>query len=216
MVVGTSLALALGMLLAVLVSGAFASVPAAPTSSHLAVASGSTQQWAFGGNASAAFSCTGTACGDGNNISSLSLDYYIGWVVIYTATNISSTQTEFEAQAAINASLSLSITGTAISASANLAGKETAAGFSNITSTGTVAITAGPDAGMNVAALALMNAESNAAFNFSGAFSGTVTNATGSTSLSESFDLGGNESSSVNFGTPLGIVPINPQPGQWW
>jgi len=216
MVMGMSLVLVVGMLLAVLLSGAFAAAPAAHPGAPLVVASGSTQQWAFGGNASAAYSCSSTACGDGTNITSLSLHYYIGWVVIYTATNISSTQTEFEAQAAINASLSLSITGSALSATANLAGRETASGFTNVTNTGTVNLTAGPGSPGNVAALALMNAESKAAFNFSLSFSATITNATGTNTESENFDLGGNETSTVNFPSPLGVVPIDPQQGQWW
>ncbi|MGI0129409.1 MAG: hypothetical protein ACREDE_06805 [Thermoplasmata archaeon] len=212
-------------LMAMVISGALLVAPAPHTVAPLTLASGSTQQWAFGGNASAAISCTGAACGAGSNITSLSLHYYVGWVVIYSATNISSTQTEFEAQAAVNASLSLSIsacvnegTGTCsqISASANLAGKETAGGFTNITNAGTVLVTAGPVTPGAVPALAIMNAQSSAAFNFSGSYTETLpVNGTPETA-NANFDFGGNELSSVVFSTPLGIVPITPQPGEWW
>ena len=224
MVVGTSLVLAVGMLLAVLLSGAFAAVPAASAGSPLTLAGGSSQQWAFGGNASADYSCSNTGCGAGSGITSLSIQYYVGWVVIYTATNISATQTEFEVQAAINASVVVSIAGclntttpcSTISASAHLSGRETSAGFSNVTNAGSVNITAGAGSGMNVAALALMNAESQAAFNFSGAFTESITNASGTFNGNVNFDLGGNETSTVNFPTPIGVVPLNPQAGQSW
>jgi hypothetical protein len=225
---GVSLGIVMGLLLAFALSGVFATAaaPASASNAPLRVATGSTTQWAFGGNASADYSCTNSGCGSGSAISSISLRYYVGWVVIYTATSVSSTQTEYEVQAAINASLTLSLSGcvnesgsgpcSAISASANLAGKETASGFSNITNTGTVNIINGTGAGGTVAALALMNAQSSEAFNFSGAYSESFTNSSGTQTANVNFDLGGNETSTVNFPTPLGIVPIAPVPGQWW
>ncbi len=226
MVMGTSLILAVGMLLAVLLSGAFAAPPAAHSEAPLTLAGGSTQQWAFGGTASASYNCPTSICNSTSEIHSLTLRYYVGWVVIYTATTISSTQTEYEVQSAINASVSLSLAGcvnesvsgpcSPISASANLAGKETAVGFSNVTSTGTVNIVEGPDAGTSVAALALMNAQSNEALNFSGSYSESLP-VNGTTETANiGFDLGGNETTTVNFPTPLGIVPISPQSGQVW
>lgn len=225
LVIGLSAAVAITMLAAIVLSGALLAAPASSPSSSLKLDSGATQQWAFGGNASAAVSCTGSACGAGSEITSLSIRYYVGWVVIYTATNISSSQTEYEVQAAVNASLVASVNGcvnetsgpcSTISANANLAGRETAAGFSNITNTGTVNLNGGPGTIGNVAALALMNAESRAAFNFSGSYSLSETNSTGTYADNVNFDLGGNELSTVNFPTPLGIVPIDPQPGDTW
>ncbi|HTS33365.1 MAG TPA: hypothetical protein VMI55_05445 [Thermoplasmata archaeon] len=221
--IGTSLALAVGVLLALGLSGAFLATPAHAEGSPIAVADGATQQWAFGGIASASYSCTGTACGDGTNISSISLHYYVEWVVIYTVTNISATQTEVEAQAAINASVSLSLAGcvslttgspcSAVSANANIAGRETASGFTNVTNTGTVNLTAGTGSPASVAALAVMNAESSASFNFSGAYTESLS---GFGTAAINFDLGGSETSSVAFATPLGIVPLSPVPGQSW
>ncbi len=222
-VAGASLALAMGVLLAMGLSGVFLAAPAHPDGAAVTVAGGAPQQWAFGGAAAGSYSCTTTGCDDGTNITSISLHYYAEWVVIYTVTNVSATQTEVEAQAAINASVALSLTGcvsvttgapcSSISASANLAGRETAGGFTNVTDAGTVNLTAGPDAPSSVAAFAVMNAQSNASFNFSGSYSESLA---GYGTASIAFDLGGSEVSSVLFTTPLGVVPIDPTPGQWW
>ena len=150
-VIAVSLALAVGALVAFGASSAFLAAPApAAHGANPIAASGNTQQWAFGGSAGAAYSCSNSACGDNSTISSLSLHYFVEWVVIYTATNISATQTEFEAQAAINATLSLSLQGceagtgsscTQIQASASLSGLETATGFTNVTNAGSVDLT---------------------------------------------------------------------------
>ncbi len=221
-----SLALAAGALVALGVSGSalVASGPAAP---HVATvpASGGTEQWAFGGSAGADFSCSGSACGSGSSISSLSLRYYAEWVVIYTATNVSASQTEYEAQSALNATVSLSVagclneTGTGCStftASGNLAGSEVATGFTNVTNAGSVDLSSGPGAPGSVAALAILNAESTASFNFTGTFSESVSvNGTPETA-NFNFDLGGSASSGITFSTPLGVVPTDAQPGQQW
>ncbi len=221
--IGTSLALAVGVLLAIGLSGAFPAAPAPPSAAPVLLATGTSQQWAFGGIASASYSCTSTGCGDGTNVSSLSLHYYVEWVVIYTVTNVSSTQTEVESQAAINASLGLSLAGcesvttgapcSSISATANLAGRETALGFTNITNAGSVFLSAGSGAPATVAALALQNAQSSASFNFSGAYN---VNVAGYGNAAITFDLGGSEVSSVTFNTPLGVVPVDPSVGQSW
>jgi hypothetical protein len=221
---GVTLTVAAGVVLAMALAAAFAAAPASAGDSHFTVASGSDDQWAFGGNASATYSCSGAACGAGSNITSLSIHYYVEWVVIYSATPISASQTEYEATAAINASVGVSVAGCVsmgatcapISASANVAGRETASGFTNITNTGTVNLTAGPDAPATVAALAALNAQSSAAFNFSGSYTEDLTVNGTSETASINFDFGGNEATSVTFGSPLGIVPINPLPGQWW
>jgi len=195
--------------------------PVSPSNSHVTAASGSTEQWAFGGTASGYYSCGPTNCFGNvttNGTLSLSYQYYIEWVVIFTQTNVSSSQTMIETQAALNASAKLSLSGCfsngtgkcqSESASLNLAGKETANGFTNIT-TGSVNETI-PNIG-NTPALAIMNAASNEAFNFSGSYS--FSNAT--FSAGATFDFGANEQSSVTFSSPLGIVPLNPQPGDTW
>jgi hypothetical protein len=214
-----------GLAFAFAVSGALLATPAA-SAAEPKLASGSSEQWAFGGSAGASFSCSNTACGDGSTITHLSLFYYVAWVVIYTATNISTSQTEFEVQAAINATVSLSLAGCVnesgsgpcsdISAQANIAGREVATGFTNVTNQGSVYLDSGPASPGEVAAYAVMNADSNAAFNFSGSYTETLpvngTTETGNFNL----DLGGSEVTSVSFATPLGIVPIDPQVGQAW
>jgi hypothetical protein len=232
---GTVLAVSVGLVFAIAVgvvlSGAYLASGGAATSqsSRLTAASGSPEQWAFGGVASSAFSCTDATCYNGTtgvNIS-LSYHYYIAWVVIYTETNISSTQTMIEGQSAINASASVSATECVVncttaspqtlSISLSVSGRETSIGFTNITN-GTVDLSAGPGAPATVAAQAIENANSNESFNFSGSYSLTEPSGYdgGTGGGSASFDIGGNEASSVTFATPLGIVPLNPQPGDWW
>jgi flagellar basal body-associated protein FliL len=195
--------------------------PVPHASSHLTAAGGSTEQWAFGGSASGYYSCGPKNCFGNATVNgslTLSYQYYIEWVVIFTQTNVSASQTMIETQAALNASAKLSLSscisnGTApcqtLSASLNLAGKESATGFTNLTS-GTVNETV-PAVG-STPALAIKNAASNEAFNFSGSYSFS----NGTVSASASFDFGANEQSSVTFPTPLGIVPLNPLPGDMW
>jgi len=202
--------------------------PAAGVSSHLRPAGGSTEQWAFGGNASASYSCSNASCPGGNLTNesySLNFQYYIEWVVIFTQTNVSATQTMIESQAALNATAKYSLsaciqngTGPCHSESVSLTlnGQETASGFTNVTSTGTVNMTT-PASG-STTALAVMNAASQEAFNFSGSYSIAGPFGPNGTAVSGSanFDFGAHEQSSVTFATPLGLVPLNPQPGDVW
>jgi hypothetical protein len=220
-----SVAVGIGLVLAFGVAGALLATPSAAAAPTLS-SSGSSQQWAFGGSAGASISCSGSACGSGSTLTHLSLFYYVAWVVIYTADNISSTQTEFEVQAAVNATVSLSIAGcinesasgpcSQISAQASISGREVATGFTNVTSTGTVDLDAGSGSPGSVAAYAVTNANSNAAFNFSGSVSETLPVNGTSETANLNVDLGGTEATSVTFSSPLGIVPIDPQPGQSW
>jgi hypothetical protein len=196
--------------------------------SHLRLAGGSSNQWAFGGIASASYSCADASCFGGNLTNgsiSLSFQYYIEWVVIFTQTNISSTQTMIESQAALNASAKYSLSaciqnGTgpchSESASISLNGKETALGFTNISNVGSVNMTS-PATGPTPA-LAILNAASQESFNFSGSYSLTGPFGPGGSTVSgnANFDFGANEQSSVTFASPLGIVPLNPQPGDAW
>jgi hypothetical protein len=211
----------MGLLVAVgiaLVASAALALPAvhgAPAAA-LQPAGGTTTQIAFGGSASAYWSCSQAGCFNGTapvGTFSLSILYYIGWVVIYTQTNVSSSQTMFEVQTALNATITETIQENSTSASLTLAGSETAAGFTNVTDTGSVDVqSGGPVAPGPVAAAAVMNAASTEAFNFSGAY--VFTN--GSQSGTLNFDIGANEASSVDFSTPLGLVPLDPQPGESW
>ncbi|HEV2449940.1 MAG TPA: hypothetical protein VGU43_06005 [Thermoplasmata archaeon] len=190
-------------------------------------ASGGSTQWAFGGVAS--YSCTTATClGGATSNLSLSLSYYIEWVVIYTQTNVSSTQTMIEGQTALNASLNLHLsecvpqgTGPCKTLTVDLtaSGKETAVGFTNVTSSGSVDLTSAPSGPLGpTAALAVMNAASHEAFNFSATETESGLNATpgGPTTLTANIDVGAQESSSVNFASPLGLLPLNPVPGDAW
>jgi hypothetical protein len=233
-IVGTSIAIAVAMVFAVVLAGAVLAFPAStpPSSSHLTLDSGAPVQWAFGGSDTYRYSCSNSVCFNGSTppatISSLSLSisYNIQWVVIYTETNVTSTQTLIEGQAAASASVSASVSEcivetlsapcTSFSLSGNVAGKVMALGFTNVTSAGSVYLTAGVGAPAEVSALAIMNAASNESFNFSGSFNGNIPDSGSSQSASASFDIGATEASSVNFATPLGIVPIDPVPGDSW
>ena len=188
----------------------------APARAAPSTSSGS-EQWAFGGHASVSFSCKDSACSnDSTFVGSYSLSYSVGWVVIYTRTNVSPTQTMIEGQAALNANAHLAfsetLSGATESLSASLSGMETAAGFTNLTA-GSVSLTsAGNLTTWTSPALAIMNAASVKAFNFSGSFSAQSPNGSGTAN----FDLGGHEASSVAFTPSLGIVPADPQPGDMW
>ncbi len=102
----------------------------------------------------------------------------------------------------------------ATSIAISLGGKETSSGFTNITN-GTVDLIAGTGSPAEVAALAIMNAASHAAFNLSGSYSVQSENASIG-NASASFDFGASESSVITFADPLGIVPITPAPGDNW
>jgi hypothetical protein len=229
-VFAASIALALVMLLGGAVSASHLSSPAAPAGGAVVVtpALGTPEKWAFGGSASASFSCTQDKC-LGENLTnmtfSFSLHYFIEWVVIYTETNISSTSSQIEGQTALNVSATYAFsecTNATVgpctnntSYSITLGGKETSTGFTNITN-GTVNLTAGPGSPLVLdPALAIVNASSSAGFNFSGSYSINSANVSIG-SKSASFDLGASEASSVTFGNPLGIVPLDPQPGNAW
>lgn len=230
----TKLVLVVAVAFVAVLAAAFFAAPvrSAPTPSGLTVASGGSEQWAFGGSLGASYSCANAACFGGNasginGTISLSYRFYVEWVVIYTQTNVSATQTMVEGQVAINASASVSLDEcqnvsmgvpcTAYDISANLAGSESAVGFTNIT-TGTVNVTANPSGPLgSTPALAISNASSNEAFNFSGSLSETIpTGLSGTQTVGGSFDIGAHEQTAVTFSSPLGIVPVNPVPNEMW
>ena len=207
------------LLVTVIVSAAFSVAPVRAIGSPASSQStpGVSERWAFGGHASVGFSCKDAGCFDGSTfVGSYLIRYYIGWVVIYTRTNVSSMRTMIEGQAALNASVHLSysgaLNGTTETLSASVSGLGTSTGFTNLTS-GTVTLSSASNASRWTSpALAILNASSIQAFNVSGSYSGQTPNASGSVN----FDFGGHESSSVAFTPSLGIVPDRPQPGDRW
>lgn len=208
------------------VAGATATGGPAPLAS-VHPASGGSSQWAFG--AVESYSCSSTTCLGGSSPNlSLSLSLYLQWVVIYTQTNVSASQTMIEGQTALNASLTLHLSECipqgsgpckTMTADVTASGKETAVGFTNISSSGTVDLTSAPTGPLGpTAALAIMNAASHESFNFSATESVTGLNSStgGPSSGTANFVVGAQESSSVDFPSPLGLVPLNPVPGDAW
>ncbi|HTP53982.1 MAG TPA: hypothetical protein VML94_03330 [Thermoplasmata archaeon] len=187
-------------------------------------------QRAFGGSVSATWSCMYGGCfANDTNVGNLtlSLQYSVTWAVIYTVTNVSGSQTEVQIQAALGASASIAIstctngTGTipcqTTSFAVSLKGSEVFNGYTNLTS-GSVNQTnasAGPLG--STAAWAIMNSWSKASLNFSGSFSATIPlSDVRSESVSASFDVGGSSTSSINFPSPLAVVPVDPVAGDMW
>ncbi len=189
-------------------------------------ATSSTDQWAYGGSFSYSYSCSTTNCPGGNDTTNQTLGYSwsvsLTWAVIYTQTNVSGSQIEFSVQSAVGVSVSGSESfcdtyhGTCEkeSISFSLSGQESSSGSTNVT-TGETVLTA-PTTG-DVAALAVMNANSQESFNLSGSFSATIPEPPSPTlSDKASFDVGAKENSSIRFSTPLGIVPTTVAPGYSW
>ncbi len=207
--------------------------PAAGAStSGLSPAAGSSEQWAFGGIASDSFSCSTSTC-FGNltlpNVTSfsVSISFYFEWAVLYTLTNVSPLQQMMEVQTALNGSASLQLSECVVVAAGQPcssstvsfqgSGVESGTGFSNITN-GTVNLTSASGAISTAPALALENAQSSEQFNLSVTESVSSSGSAGgpSSSATISLDAGGSESSTVQFGSPLGIVPLAPQAGDSW
>lgn len=190
--------------------------PLAPATPH---------QWAFGGNASG--SCSNTTCSGSfttnNSTFSMSWKYYLMWVVIYTATNVSPSQTELQVQAALNFSLSLDLSSCTVvtvgqpcettSVSGSASGWETAGGWTNVTN-GSVDLLAGPGAPTTVGARAVINGSSTEAFNVSGNVQFSAPSYGGSGTVS--FAAGGYERSAIAFAAPLGLVPQTLSAGEQW
>ncbi len=219
----TTAGLATGMLLVALLAGTSAAAPTPHAS--VTPASSATEQWAFGGSVSSSYSCTTTDCPGGtlsaNQTLGISYNAQLHWAVIYTRTNVSASQVELSVKAAIGASVSLSfsacVTTTTCqteSLSASVSGWETAAGYTNVT-TASLTLASGPDAPGPVTALAIMNAAASLAFNVSGNLNLNVPG-TPATTASISFDVGGHGSSTVNFPTPLAILPVSPNKYDNW
>ena len=206
-----------GIAAVLVLSAALLLAPARATSAPTALvpASGSSEQWAFGGIASESYSCVNASCFSGGSppagTYSIALQYTIEWAVLYTQTNVSATQTMYEAEAALSASFAYALTENTTHLTVSLAGKETAAGFTNVSNVSSVWINAGGPIGP-ATALGVLNAASTEAFNFSG--SATFADVNGSGSFD--FDLGANEASAVGFASSLGLVPLDPQPGESW
>lgn len=219
----TIASVAIGVALAVLVPALSAAAPAPQGE----IPATGPYQWAFGGSVSTAYSCTGATCPNGtattNQTQSLSWNITLQWAAVFTQTNVSSTQTEYQGKTALGLSVSFGYSACVTispcsleSVSLSAHGHFTANGVTNVSSAGTVYLSAGSGSPGLTPALAIMNAASNKSFNISGSVAETLPS-TMTDSLSASYVVGGSESSSITFPkAPLGIVPTDPSPGQFW
>lgn len=193
--------------------------------------SGAPVQRAFGGSVSSSFSCSNATCfaPDATPVGNLSLSwhYSVTWAVIYTLTNISATQVQIEVQAAIGISASIKIstctngTGTipcqVTSFDVSVSGSESSNGYTNITNSTVDQTNASAGPTGSVPSWAIMNSWSKAALNFSGSYAAHIPlSDVKSESVSASFDVGGSETSSISFASPLSLVPMDPAAGDMW
>ena len=158
---------------------------------------------------------------------SLSWHYSVTWAVIYTLTNISATQVQIEVQAAIGISASIKIstctngTGTipcqVTSFDVSVSGSESSNGYTNITNSTVDQTNASAGSPVACQSWAIMNSWSKAALNFSGSYAAHIPlSDVKSESVSASFDVGGSETSSISFASPLSLVPMDPAAGDLW
>lgn len=230
----STVGVASALVLVALAGAIFPAGSAAAAVPATAPAAGTSTQWAFGGSVQSDFSCSNSTCvTDGLNLTNGSLavswSLYVEWVVIYTATNVSASQTEFSVQSALNVSASFALWTCEVlvsghpcspnSTSLSVSGKETANGYTNVTS-GSLYLLSGPNAGSTVPALAVTNASSSSSFNLSGSFGLDLSYVTGSGTVpireSGSFDVGASAGASISFADPLALVPTDPGPGNSW
>ena len=189
--------------LAIPLFGAAAQAAPAPS------AGSGVQQWAYGADKWVNASITTTNA-------TATIHAFLGWHVIFTATNTSTSTFELEAQRTIGASYFADLCVPNCSApkmhmNLTVTGWETDAGFANFTTNGTVY-----ENGTAVQALAFENASSQSAGNLSEAmsFSGMMHNMT--LSASQAFTLAGHSNAAIRFTPALGLVPWNVQANDTW
>lgn len=177
------------------------------------------QQWAYGGSYGA--TSTGSASGwgtTGNWSYTTSVHGFLGWNVVFTQTNTSSTTFTLQEQRTVLAEVyvqACSPTCTNPTASANLTSVawEVDNAFANFTTQGTVYVNGtGMTLGTPTPALAIVNAQGDVRGNATSTASWTTATNSGSAYLSAAAEA----QASVVFSPSLGLVPMNPSPGMWW
>jgi hypothetical protein len=170
---------------------------AGPTTATNATAS---EQWAYGGqkwvNVSAQF---------GN--ATYQSHAFLGWQVIYTATNTSTGTVELEAQRTLGADLFAQYSGSKVSGNLSVRGHETETGFANLSATAQVY-----ENGTPTLAIGLLNASARGASNLTESYSLTL----GQSTASGHLDVSGTSKSSVSFAPAFGLVPWNVAPNVSW
>ena len=188
-----------------LVPGLVAPASAAPT----ALSGSVSQQWAYGAekwvNVTESF---------GN--ATYSAHAFLGWHVVYTATNTSSSTVALEAQRTVAGSYYASLCSPNCSSAIgqgnlSIVGWETDTGFANLTTNASVLVN-----GSAVAAVGLLNASARSAGNISELFWFSLRNSSQAWNASTVLDLAGHASAQVEFAPALGLVPLVPSPGEHW
>jgi hypothetical protein len=172
------------------------------------------QMWAYGGSNGA--SATGSASGwglSGNWSYTTSVHGFLGWNVVFTQTNTSSTAFTLQEQRALKAAVYVSASCTQgcgpSGASANLTAVlwESENAFANLTTTGTVYVN-----GSAVPAVAVVNAQSSVAGNLTA----TATWSTSTNSGNAYLSAAATANAQVSFNPALGLFPLNATPGMVW
>lgn len=167
------------------------------------------QQWAYGGQKWANVTI------DLPNATYTSHAFF-GWQVIFSATNTSATTVELEASRTMAGHFyaqycSPNCANATTFGNLSVVGWERSAGFANLTTSGTVYVGGSP-----TAAIALSNASSQSAGNLTESF--TFSTGTGSMAhaTSAALDVAGSAHATIDFATPLGLVPYNATTGERW
>lgn len=175
------------------------------------------QQWAYGGAWGATSSSSASGWGPSGNYSyTTSVHAFLGWNVIFTQTNTSSTSFELQEQRTIVSSVDIqacapSCSSPKVSGNLTANGWEVDNGFANFTTAGTVYV----NGTTPTAAYAIENAQSTVSGNVTGVATwqdSQVSATPGSAYLS----VAASASGQVQFSPALGLVPLNPVAGSWW
>ncbi|MGA7923361.1 MAG: hypothetical protein WCA77_05240 [Thermoplasmata archaeon] len=196
-------ALLIGFLVVPSTLGTAQAMPASSTAA-------STQMWAYGGQR---WVNTTVELPHANYTS----EAFVGWQVIYTSINTSSTTVELTAQRTLGVALTAeycapSCQNPTEQAHLLISGSEVDFASANLSTTGTVDVN-----GSAAAAVALLNAASSSQAHLSEKLSISLTGINGTKTATGSLDVVGAANASVNFGASgLGLVPWTVMPGEQW
>ena len=193
-------ALLIGFLVVPSTLGTAQAMPASSTAA-------STQMWAYGGQR---WVDTTVELPHANYTS----EAFVGWQVIYTSINTSSTTVELTAQRTLGVALTAeycapSCQNPTEQAHLLISGSEVDFASADLSTTGTVDVN-----GSAAAAVALLNAASSSQAHLSEKLSISLTGINGTKTATGSLDVVGAANASVNFGASgLGLVPWTVMPG---
>lgn len=157
-------------------------------------AAGTSPEWAYGGQG---WSAGGVTIGGGN----LTWNASVAAVVIYKATNTSSTTTELSANRTVAVTIAATYTGTAASWTYHLKAVETDAADANITNASSVTL---PNL-TKVPALGILNASLRSNVSLQASLVGVA----GTKMMSDYLNVSGWAHAQVVFTPSLGLIPLN-------